>query len=626
MDNVVEKAGTPIQNMGTSEDKSAELRAVFGGRPISKVLLIAPPDADESLFDFSTAHRGRYMNYPPYGLGVIAPHLQAEGIDVEILNLNNFILAEARLAENEESFNYADLIQRMIAETLNAFDPDFVGITCMFSQTHQSLLHVCNVLKSLNGDIPIAVGGVHITGGYSDEKTRAALLQDLQLADFLFCYEAELSFRDFIRVVNKKADISSLTQVVFNRPGMEAFFDKRSTPEGNDLDVLPAHSMMKSSELSSNGKIGGFFSLLEKGARITTAISNRGCRAQCTFCSVRNFNGVGVRRRSVQSVIDELLELKNDHGIEHIMWLDDDFLYNTSESLLLFNEMVKQNVGLTWDCTNGVIAASCTEEVISAAADAGCIGVTIGMESGNPAILKEVRKPGTVKNFLKAAEVFRSIEQINARVFLMIGFPGETYEQILDTINVSREMDLDWYNVTILQPLPNTKIFDQMVAEGLIGDVSFSDMRYNTGGYGKHRKKAEVVRDPLSNDFKDAFSDVDMTSVPDKVELDNVWAYMNFHLNFNRLFAETRPMKLQQQYRYVENIATLIAPNNAFATYFAGYLGYKTKGFVDPGLISNLESILEKSPYWADRCREFNISPDDLKSLDFSRHMAHTQH
>ena len=65
--------------------------------------------------------------------------------------------------------------------------------------------------------------------------------------------------------------------------------------------------------------------------------------------------------------------------------------------------MVKQDVGITWDASNGVIAASVTDEIMSAAEDSGCLGVVIGMESGNPEILRKIRKPGTVKNFIKAS-------------------------------------------------------------------------------------------------------------------------------------------------------------------------------------------------------------------------------
>ena len=153
--------------------------------------------------------------------------------------------------------------------------------------------------------------------------------------------------------------------------------------------------------------------------------------------------------------------------------------------------MVKKNVGITWDCTNGVLAASCTDEVISAAAESGCIGLNIGMESGNPEILRQIKKPANVETLLNASALLKKYEQINSRVFLMIGFPGETYRMIYDTIDLSQQMNLDWYNVTILQPLPNTPIFDSMIEEGYFDEVDFDNIRYNSGAYGKHRKIAK---------------------------------------------------------------------------------------------------------------------------------------
>ncbi|MHA1598896.1 MAG: hypothetical protein ACTSV1_09255 [Alphaproteobacteria bacterium] len=79
---------------------------------------------------------------------------------------------------------------------------------------------------------------------------------------------------------------------------------------------------------------------------------------------------------------------------------------------------------------------------------------------------------------------------------------------------------------------------------------------------------------------------------------------------------------MAQQLAYVENIARLVAPNNAFATYFTGYLTYKTRGEIDPRIISQLEKILAESSYWSDRCQEFSLLPNDLKTLDFSRHQT----
>ena len=66
---------------------------------------------------------------------------------------------------------------------------------------------------------------------------------------------------------------------------------------------------------------------------------------------------------------------------------------------------------------------------------------------------------------------------------------------------------------------------------------------------------------------------------------------MHFHLNFNRLFSEDRPAKLQQQLCYTQNITDQIVPENAFAMYFNGYLQNKVNGKVDFEIIDYIKGI-----------------------------------
>jgi len=276
-------------------------------------------------------------------------------------------------------------------------------------------------------------------------------------------------------------------------------------------------------------------------------------------------------------------------------------------------EMIEQKVGLTWDCTNGVIASSCTDEIISLAVKSGCIGLNLGVESGNPDILKRMKKPGGIKNFVNAAELLRRYPEVNTRVFLMIGFPGETYRMILDTIKLAEKMNLDWYNITILAPLPNTSIYNLMAEENGGQDVDFREIRYSAGAYGKHRTVGEKFRDLSSTDFKDVFENVELDAPVKKYHLDRIWAYMNYHLNFKRLFNESRPIKLQQQLRYVENIMDLVAPGNAFAMYFCGYLQMKLFGKIEKRIIELLENELKESLQWQARFNEFGLSITHLK-------------
>jgi radical SAM superfamily enzyme YgiQ (UPF0313 family) len=594
-----------------------QLDNLFNGRPVEKVLFVMPPDSEAGSFHYPTGKRGRYTNFPPYGPGLLATHLRKIGVKVEIINLNNLVLRACRLSESAETFDFDATWKKDLADKLNEFKPDIVGVTSVFSMTHPSLVKVCKEIQLLHPTLPLAAGGFHITNSLTSPENKDSFLSDMDAVDLFFLYECDVAFSTFINVVNKKEPLNLLTQVQIRSEDRVLHFSDKNVPKGDELDAVPAHDLMETSELTRWGTLGGFYSFKKPGTRITSVQSVRGCRAECTFCNVRNFNGLGVRRRSTQSVIDELIMLRQEYDVEHIVWLDDDILYDRRKALELFNEMVRQDVGITWDASNGVIAASCTEEMMAAAAASGCLGLILGIESGNREILRQIKKPGTVETFQAAAEVLRKFEQIHARGFLMIGFPGETYRQILDTIDLCSKMRLDWHNIAPLQPLPNTPIFKSMLIEGKIKkeDAEFSKLGWYSGPQSKARKKAEKSHsDLLEKDFKNAFNVPDLDVEPPKESFDDIWAYMQYHLNFYPLFLEERPVKLKQQLSYLENITGLIAPENAFAMYFAGYLQHKLYGKISENLIQTLEERLKLSPYWLDRFQDFNLSAEHLKA------------
>lgn len=578
---------------------------------IERVLLVTPPDGEAELFRIQTAKRRRYPNYPPYGQAVLATNLRKIGVEPQILNLNHEVLKAANLSADDKAFDFDSVWRTHLREAIETFQPDLIGVTCMFTMTHPSMKRVCEFAGGFG--VPIAIGGVHVTNDVN------RVLDDIPSVRFVFTREADRALPMFVLAVSGDVAIEALGQVVVNdaESGSRIRLDAPVQPSAENLNVIPAYDLIQIDQLTRYGVIGNFHGFRSKETRFATCLSNRGCRAQCTFCSVRNFNGKAVRQRSVENVLDELQLLREKYGIEHITWLDDDLLKDHARAVELFNGMVKRRLGMTWDATNGVIAASCTEEVVAAMAESGCIALNIGMESGNPEILKQVKKPGTVKNFIAAAEVLRAYEQIHARVFLMLGFPGETLAQINDTINVAREMDLDWCGITILQPLPNTPIYDSMVEQGLIEPVGSRNTRFNSGGYGKQDQVDMGVR-LASQNFEDAFCSIPMNEVPKPTQLDDIWFFMNYHLNFHRLFSEERPTKMRQQLLNLSALSDVISPEHGFALYFTGYLQYRLTGIVPPDIIDRLERRLEQSPYWLDRFRAFGLSVDDLRRCEFA--------
>jgi len=594
----------------------AALDRLFEARPVRRVLLVSPPDVDASLFSFETCRRGRYPNYTPYGLLVLASGLRALGLDVQLANLNMATLRAARLCEDAEAFDFDAAWQAALDAEIAAGRYDLIGVSCMFTQTHVSLRQVCERLRETCPDTPIAIGGVHVTNAFASATTRDKFLKELGVVDLFFSYECDVAFPRFVEVVNSDRPVADLRQVALRDGESVVTVADRVPPQPTDMVEIPAHDLSPPDQLSEWGKVGSYSFLKPRDAVFATVLSNRGCRAQCTFCSVRNFNGVGVRRRPVSSVVDELEMLRDRYGVSHFMWLDDDLLYNRRQSMELFEEMVRRDLGMTWDCTNGVLAASCVDEVIAAAVESGCIGLNIGMESGNPEILRQIRKPASVDTLLKAAEVLRRHPTIFTRVFLIIGFPHETYRQMRDTFEVSAEMGLDWHQIQVLQPLPNTPIFDQMVAEGLIDIEDFRNVRYSSGTYGRGAQLIHKGRDMQDRDFKHVF-DVDDLDVEVPKELNEfVWAFMNFHLNYYKILDEARPEKLLQFRRYLEHIVDVIAPNDALAHYFLGRLQQRTLGAVDPQVTGSLTRLMTESPFWDQRFADFGLSMADLTSRE----------
>jgi radical SAM superfamily enzyme YgiQ (UPF0313 family) len=568
---------------------------------VKKILLVNPPDVDSSLFDWATAKRGRANNYPAYGLGVLARHLLNNGFEPEILNLNHELLKIVHASDVPIEYDF--IWKVILADKVQKFEPDFIGVTCLFSVTGQSLVNVCKFLKSIT-EVPVAIGGVHVTHDVEN------ILKETQ-ADMAFLNESEKALIKYLKG-------EGLFQVIIRgETELEKHLEK-VLPAEDELNVIPPFEMMDVENHSLYGTLGSWYGFRYKDTRIATALSNRGCRAHCSFCNVRSFNGVGVRQRSIESVLDELSILR-DRGVGHIIWLDDDLLMREERAIALFDGMVKRKLNMTWDATNGVIAASLKRDVVAAAAASGCIGLALGIESGNEQILRSIKKPGTPRIFRRAAEVLKDFPQINVRALLIIGFPGETMGQIQDTINLCEEMNLDWHNLAILQPWKNTPIYDAMVDQGLLGEegkLKDDTSPYQLGPYSRQRAVEQGKIQQSHYGEKKGGSGLvdfsDLNRVPKTRELDDIWFYMNVRLNFERLFRETRQVKLKQQLTWLEYVSTKTAPDNALILYFYAYLQWKVLGEIDEDLIWAIAERLDDSEYWREKFDLFGL---DLKQI-----------
>ena len=156
-----ETSNIKLNKSFSEHDVDEALTAIFPKRSIRRLLLVTPPDADSTMFQLDTARRGRYPNYPPYGLGVLAERIRREGIDVQILNLNHIVLKCAHDTKLEADFDHVSTWKAALDVSLAEFQPDFVGVTCMFTMTHASFCAVC--VHVARAEVPVGIGGVHVS-------------------------------------------------------------------------------------------------------------------------------------------------------------------------------------------------------------------------------------------------------------------------------------------------------------------------------------------------------------------------------------------------------------------------------------------------------------------------------
>jgi hypothetical protein len=161
------------------------------------------PTPDASLFRFEAARRGVAPNFPPYGLTVLAEQLQRVGVQVRIVQ------PEPRGAEGEPRRRGAGDVPRSTrcgrassTAAIEAFQPDLIGVTCMFTMTHESLRQVCT-WASRSG-VPVAIGGVHVTNDVE------RVLDSIPAAQFAFLLrEGDQAVQQFVRVARDEAEIET---------------------------------------------------------------------------------------------------------------------------------------------------------------------------------------------------------------------------------------------------------------------------------------------------------------------------------------------------------------------------------------------------------------------------------
>ncbi len=192
--------------------------------------------------------------------------------------------------------------------------------------------------------------------------------------------------------------------------------------------------------------------------------SSRGCPAQCTFCLwPQTHSGHRWRLRSAADVAAEAKwAWENFEGLREIFFDDDTFNYNKRRTLEICEHLGR--LGITWSCTSRVTT---DYETLKAMKEAGCRLMIVGYESGDPRILKNIKKGATVD---MARRFTGNCKKVGIKIHgdFIVGLPGETRETIRRTIQFAKELDTETIQVSVAHPYPGTEFYDYVERNGLI--------------------------------------------------------------------------------------------------------------------------------------------------------------
>ncbi len=192
------------------------------------------------------------------------------------------------------------------------------------------------------------------------------------------------------------------------------------------------------------------------GERRSAVLTSRGCPFDCSWCSKPTF-GRTFRQQSPARVLTELRALRDRFGVDYVRFCDDVFGIERTWLETLLTGMIDQGLGLRFECLARVDLLK--PDLLGRLRAAGLARVYVGVESGSQKMLDLMNRGTRLPQIERTAESLRRAG-VRQFWFLMLGYPGETLEDIEATLALFRRFSPEEYSVSIAVPVPGTRFYE----------------------------------------------------------------------------------------------------------------------------------------------------------------------
>jgi radical SAM superfamily enzyme YgiQ (UPF0313 family) len=388
-----------------------------------KILLINPNPRGQP----ATA---TYLSPAPLGLLYIAAALRQAGYErINIL--------DARVRD----LGYDEVLTQ-----IKEFSPDIVGVSSMSLEAREAHA-LAGLAKKADARCKVVIGGAYAV------TSPEIVIGDPNI-DFAVIGEGERTICELVGALAKGKDVSGINGLVFKNGGVPVFNPPRAMIEDIDSIPFPAWDLLDMDTYFNSSHRHAVGKVLDS-RRVLQIFTSRGCPFGCIYC--HNIFGKRIRMRSVESVIREIELLVDKYAPGEIEIVDDIFNCDRGRAKRICDEIIKRGIKVKLSFPVGLRVDGMDEELVRKLKEAGARMIDYAIESGSPDMQKRIGKNLDLE---KAGEIVRLTAGLGIITggFFMLGFPGETKEEMLQTLRFARETPFHFARFFYVTPRPNTPL------------------------------------------------------------------------------------------------------------------------------------------------------------------------
>ncbi len=399
-----------------------------------RVLLVNPPDELDVMLGVGKEF---IQKYEPLGILYIAAYLRELKHDVQVIDA---------YAEN--------LSRRDVLARIAVCSPDVLGfstLTCNGAEVF-AMGREC---KRRFPEMLVVLGNIHAS-------VFARQYLDNHCCDVVVHGDGELAMAAILERTRRQESLESVPGIAYrDDQGCVAETSGLAAPADLARLPVPARDLVPR-EAYGEANISNQNFVPGRGNRAKSLITSRGCPFRCTFCAVHGDHKP--RFNSAGRVVDELELLEQEYGASYVYVQDPLFMGNRERVFAICEEIRRRGLSLRWGCDTHVNYIN--RQVVEALAGANCYELSLGIESGVQRLLDSVGKGSSLERIRQATRTVKRHSNILLEGLFVLGLPGETSEDSLETIRFACSLPLDMAQFSVFIPYPGSLAFEDLAARG----------------------------------------------------------------------------------------------------------------------------------------------------------------